>query len=182
MIRFRPLFVLLAAGLASGLAGATSQIPDGITHEGRSQALYAQPIHALLEAQPKLRRKVERYIGPRCSASWSGLRAEWLVEGDRLYLVRLQANPCESEPDEIPLRKLGARRGETRLFADWFSGELRLPQGEELEYVHMGFESVYERDLFLKVENGVVTGQRTVENPRPQPWVEPQPPEPEPRP
>lgn len=167
MTRLRQTLVFLSAGLAASLAGATAQIPDGISYEGRGYALYSQPIHALLRAKPDVQARVERYIGPRCSASWSGLRAEWLIEDGRLFLVRLEANPCDREPDVIPLRKLGARRGETRIFAGWYSGELRLPQGEELEYVHMGFESVYERDLFLTVENGQVVGRRVVENPRP---------------
>lgn len=182
MTRWRTILAALAAGLAAGAAGATAQIPDRITYEGQAQALYAQPIHALLEARPDLRRRVERRIGPRCSASWSGLRAEWLVEHDRLYLVGLEANPCEREPDRIPLRKLGARRGEARLFADWFSGELRLPQGAEREYVHMGFESVYERDLFLTIEQGRVVGRRVVENPPPRPPPEPPVPGPGPAP
>lgn len=182
MARLRRMPAFLAAGLAASLAGATAQIPDGISYEGQGHALYSQPIHALLRARPELQARVERYIGPRCSASWSGLRAEWAVEDDRLYLVRLEANPCDREPDRIPLRKLGARRGETRLFAEWFSGELRLPQGEELEYVHMGFESVYERDLFLTIEKGRLIGRRVVENPRPPPHVEPPAPEPMPEP
>lgn len=182
MARFRRTLAFLAASLAASFAGATAQIPDGISYQGQGYALYSQPIHALLRSEPGVRTRVERYIGPRCSASWSGLRAEWLVEDDRLYLLRLEANPCEREPDVVPLRKLGARRGETRIFAGWFSGELRIPQGRELEYVHMGFQSVFERDLFLTIEEGRVVGRRVVENPPPRPSPEPPVPEPRPQP
>lgn len=43
-----------------------------------------------------------------------------------------------------------------RVFAHWYSGTIRIPQGKELEYVHGGYASVFERDLFLDVERGVV--------------------------
>jgi len=40
--------------------------------------------------------------------------------------------------------------------------------GKELEYVHMGYGSIYERDLFLKFEKGKLIGKRVVDN-RPKP-------------
>lgn len=48
-----------------------------------------------------------------------------------------------------------------KVFAQWYSGTLRIPQGELLKYVHMGYGSTYERDLLLDVQWGVVTA-RTV--------------------
>jgi len=30
------------------------------------------------------------------------------------------------------------------LFADWYSGEIVIPRGKLLNYVHAGFESVYD--------------------------------------
>lgn len=40
------------------------------------------------------------------------------------------------------------------VFAYWFSGELRIPMGKEIHYVHMVYESVFEKDLIIQVENG----------------------------
>jgi hypothetical protein len=51
-----------------------------------------------------------------------------------------------------------------RVFAHWFSGKIRLPQGRQLEYVHMGYGSTYERDLLLTIERGVVTQQTIKQN------------------
>ena len=50
------------------------------------------------------------------------------------------------------------------LFAHWFTGELRCPQGALVKYVHGGFGSVYEKDLFFKVKKGVVVDRRVVIN------------------
>ena len=33
----------------------------------------------------------------------------------------------------------------TPIFAEWVNGIIRIPQGELLEYVHMGFHSIYEK-------------------------------------
>ena len=45
---------------------------------------------------------------------------------------------------------------DSRVFAHWYSGVLSIPQGDLVEYVHMGFASVYDRDLLISVEQGVI--------------------------
>ena len=51
------------------------------------------------------------------------------------------------------------------LFADWFSGELRIPDGELIRrgpgYVSVG---VYERDWVVMVERGVEVGRELIHN------------------
>ena len=51
-----------------------------------------------------------------------------------------------------------------RVFAHWYSGTVRIPQGKQLEYVHMGYASKFERDLFLDIERGVVVSTRVRQN------------------
>jgi hypothetical protein len=51
-----------------------------------------------------------------------------------------------------------------RVFGHWYSGTIRIPQGKLLEYVHMGYGSTYERDLFLEIEKGAVTSTRLRQN------------------
>lgn len=43
-----------------------------------------------------------------------------------------------------------------RVLAEWFSGEIRIPHGEMIEYVHQGYASLYEKELFLKIKKEVV--------------------------
>ena len=40
------------------------------------------------------------------------------------------------------------------VFADWFTGVIRVPMGEMLEYVHMDYFSVFEEDMFLEFSKG----------------------------
>ena len=46
------------------------------------------------------------------------------------------------------------------VFAGWFSGLLLVPLGRHLQYLHLGYESRFERYLLLTVESGVVINRR----------------------
>jgi hypothetical protein len=86
------------------------------------------------------------------TACWRGYIGSWELKGGRLYLVGLQGR-CEMVGGEpIP--------------ADWVSGWIRVPRGELLEYVHMGFESVYEEELQVRFEDGVEVERRVIVNGR----------------
>ena len=73
----------------------------------------------------------------------------------RLCLVWINAAAFRDEP--VLLARLFPGYGD-RVFAHWYSGTLRVPQGRQLKYVHMGYASTYERDLMLVVERGVLRG------------------------
>lgn len=145
-------------------AFATAQFPDQIHVDGEPMALFAQPLQQLEQARPRAWQKLARYRErPQCSAAWFGVLANWTVEGDRLYLTAVWTDPC-GDAKEIPLKKIfGRRLGAQPVFADWVSGELFIPRGRLVEYVHGGFASRYERYLRLRVENGVVVERELVE-------------------
>jgi hypothetical protein len=84
------------------------------------------------------------------TACWRGYRGTWKIEDDRLFLVKLE----------------GRYRldGSEPLVADWFTGVLRVPRGDQLSYVHMGFGTVFEMEIHIKIENGVVAASRTIDN------------------
>lgn len=81
-----------------------------------------------------------------CSACWRGYVGYWEIKGDRLFLRKIIGNV--------------RGRFQPPLFADWYSGTIRVPQGKMLRYSHNEFDSVYERDLFLDIENGIVKNRR----------------------
>lgn len=53
--------------------------------------------------------------------------------------------------------------GQERVFAEWFTGTLRVPQGEMLN-IRMPFASLFEKDLFLEFKSGVLVKSWVVEN------------------
>jgi hypothetical protein len=84
------------------------------------------------------------------TACWRGYQGTWKIKDGRFYLVGLRGRFQLREGDPI--------------LADWFSGVLRVPKGETLQYVHMGFGSVYEQEVHIKVENGLVVASRVIDN------------------
>lgn len=86
------------------------------------------------------------------TACWRGYQGTWEIEDDVLYLVDVRGG--------------WILRGEGRLEADWFSGELRVPRGELLNYIHMGFASTYEEELILTIEEGAVVDRQVIDNRR----------------
>jgi hypothetical protein len=80
---------------------------------------------------------------------------------DRLYLIALRGTLESGE--EACLESVFPGFPE-RVFAHWFSGKLRIPQGKQLKYVHMGYGSTYECDVMLMLKNGVLIGQEVHTN------------------
>jgi hypothetical protein len=84
------------------------------------------------------------------TACWRGYVGTWEMKDGKFYLVKIMGayKMLSSEP----------------IFADWVTAVIRIPDGEMLNYVHMGFGSVYEFETHLKIENGLVVDERRIDN------------------
>lgn len=84
------------------------------------------------------------------TACWRRYQGTWEIKDGRFYLNGV--------------RGIYRLDGNGPLLAEWFTGVLRIPRGRMLRYVHMGFGTVFEEELHIKIESGVVTNTRTVDN------------------
>jgi len=103
---------------------------------------------ACLEALPRNKEGV-----CQSSVHWSGKRIpdnNGFVDSDAASRVTIEQLMASSEANPH--------------LAAWYSGLLRVPMGEMLEYVHGGFLSEYERDLILEVRSGTVGKRWLVDN------------------
>jgi hypothetical protein len=84
------------------------------------------------------------------SNCWRGYVGYWEIANNRLSLQKV----------------VGGIQGRFRppLFAEWFSGVVRVPQGEYLGYSDYEYGGVHETDLFLEIENGIVIRRWTQKN------------------
>ena len=125
------------------------------------------------------RRPIALSEGVGSSADWRGYVATWKIDGDRLLLVKIEQNHWKDAPPADPeARRTWRSEVETRevqiervlpgktlpVFAEWYSGRLKIPQGEMTRYVHMGYGSEYERELLIEIKNGVVVGRAEISN------------------
>jgi hypothetical protein len=147
----------------SAPAFATAQLPERIVIDGVQEKLLAEPLDQALEADPQLAARFYPLL-PKgiCTAVWRGYVATWAVRDDRLYLDGIDVNACASA-NPLPLEQIFGTSGPVP--ATWFSGRLTVAQGKQQLYIHMGFQSRYERYLILTVEKGVVTGRETRDEP-----------------
>lgn len=107
----------------------------------------------------------------RSTACWRCYVGKWEITLDRLYLIGIRAN-YEEDGTEVTLGSLFPGY-DSRVFAHWYSGVLSIPKGDLVEYVHMGYASVYERDLLITVEQGVIVDTQVRVNGEPSSAKEP---------
>jgi hypothetical protein len=159
----------------------TAQAPDLLIFEGREVALLSNPLEALWDkTHPR-----PRFI-PTSTGLLRGYVATWAVENGTLLLLKVEGLVCvdaHGEPvfgcQDFMQESIGLNRYSTTsrpvslqllfpgaigpILAKWFSGELRIPEGECVRYVHMGYGSVYARELLLQIDRGIVVVSRHIE-------------------
>ena len=155
----------------------TAQIPEGLVYWGGQGFIQSNPLERYFEQNPPRPPFV-----PEHTANWLGYGASWAIEDGRLYLLEMEGSICTREPDGSARHSSWCsvgHQGECELRAVthsdlfdtsgpvpaiWFSGELRVPLGDQVQYVHLGYATRYERYLLISVESGTVSGSRELTN------------------
>ena len=127
----------------------TAQIGEKLSYEGQEVSICNEPLGDYFAFAG-----IDPGFEFTCTALWRGYVGTWEIRNGRLYPIGLtgmlktgsEANVATFFPDHPD-----------RVFAHWYSGTLRIPQGKMLEYVHMGYGSTYEEDLMVVIYKGVVT-------------------------
>jgi hypothetical protein len=131
----------------------TAQIHELLVLDGEWTSMTTEPPlpqrHPRVAVAPEeLQKAASRIVFS--TACWRRYRGTWEIRDGRLSLIALEGRY------EL--------KGDGPLPADWFSGLLNVPRGKMLEYVHMGYLSVFEEELHITVERGVVTDRRVIDN------------------
>lgn len=126
----------------------TAQIGEYLRYQGQGHTIATEPLQSYFNMGGQ-----HPGFMDTSTALWRGYVGCWEIVGGRLYLVKITAElnsggraTLESVFPGFP----------DRVFAHWFSGQLRIPRGKRLHDVHMGYSSVYEYDEFLEFEHGVL--------------------------
>jgi len=95
---------------------------------------------------------------------WKGYAGTWEIKNGKLFLISFfgQLDIPDDYSDIVDISFLFPKQRE--VFAYWVTGELRIPQGSIIKESKKGWSSIYESDLLIKIDNGIVIGQRTVDN------------------
>lgn len=138
----------------------TAQIAEKLIYGDKEIPLFSNPL-SLYVKQTGL-----SFESPH-TACWRGYVGTWeIIETlgvERLYLVGLTA--YHSFEEAVGLSDVFP--GCDKVFAHWFTGELRCPQSELLNYVHGGYASTYEYDLLMEFKQGVLINKHARHNENP---------------
>jgi len=131
----------------------TAQFHENLIYEGQVTSMAFCP--PLPENDPRIKELKDDEIKENhpnlfSTACWRRYIGTWEIKDGNFYLVEI----------------IGRYRitGKSPIFADWFSGVIRIPRGDMLHYVHMGFGSVFEEELHIKIEKGIVTKSEEIDN------------------
>lgn len=138
----------------------TAQFRETLKYNGVNYYLATEPLEPYLE-----KHNIKFYAW--CTACWRGYTCKWVIEDDMLYLTNLYGFISTDDNDDLKDMIVSLDYlfpGQDKVLADWFSGVLRLPHGEIIRYIHQGYDSVYEKELFLEIVNGKCMGGREINN------------------
>jgi len=137
----------------------TAQSMEKLIFNGETLDIASEPLAPYLES---LEEKPNLFSSS--SACWRGYIGTWELVEDKLYLVDFEgssANLSNNTYWEIGMDFLFPNH--KKVFADWFSGEIDIPQGKPYYYT-AGIPPTYEENIFLKFEKGYIVSKRTVDN------------------
>jgi hypothetical protein len=133
----------------------TAQEREKLFYKGIEFSLATEP---LAQYFTKINNKPDFVISG--TANWRGYVGTWEISNNKLYLTELKWNKAYRE-------KVGIEYifpGQNKVFADWFTGEIKIPHGKMLKYIHMGYASIFEKELYLNFINGNLIEERLIEN------------------
>jgi len=134
----------------------TAQVTEVLHYKGERLSMRTEPLSdyfAQMGHEPEFQRS--------SSACWRCYVGKWEILLDRLYLVSVSASYADGTAVTLDSLFPGF---EDRVFAHWYTGVINIPRGKMTEYVHLGYASRYERDLFLAIENGIVVDTQLRDN------------------
>lgn len=140
---------------------ATAQVAERIIIDGQTNMMFSLPLTSYLESEGI---SISKYTNPprqtqMTSSCLRGYIATWQIESGYLWLLSIQGFPSGIM---APMDELFSSTPPIK--AKWYSGKLRIPKGDIIQYIHRGFDSIYEKELIIEIEDGKVIDQRYQNN------------------
>ena len=132
----------------------TIQAGDILSYNGEKTTIATEPLKPYLETRSDV-----SFIF-KSTALVRGYIGTWKIKNKKLYLVTLVGFIENNE--KVDLKYLFPNK--TEVFADWFSGDIRIPEGDLLQNINIGFASVFARDRVLNFNKGQLISETVKDN------------------
>ena len=127
----------------------TVQVRERILYKGEEFGMATEPLNQYLETRNDI-----RLVFPS-SACWRGYYGSWEIIDNKLFLIDLNAYIKGYE--EVGLNYIFPNQ--EKVFANWFSGQIRIEDGELLK----GYDLKYEKNILLEFEDGVLVSEKEID-------------------
>ncbi len=133
----------------------TAQASEKLIYESKKYFISTEPLYQFLELL-----RYRQPFHPPSTSCWRGYYGTWEVKEGKLFLTGL-VGYIENNV-EVGIGHLFPKQKE--VFAEWFTGEIRIQLGGILKYGYNGNASIHEVDFYIEFKNGNEIGTRTVDN------------------
>ena len=135
----------------------TIQAGDILSYNGEKTTIATEPL------KPYLKTRSDVSFIYKSTALVRGYIGTWKIRNKKLYLISLLGFVDNNE--KVDLNYLFPNK--TEVFADWFSGNIRIPEGKLLEKINLGYESVFEKDRIVNIKEGILISETVKDNTKP---------------
>ena len=132
----------------------TTQAGDILSYNSEKTTIATEPLKPYLETRTDI-----SFIF-KSTALVRGYIGIWKIKNKKLYLDSLLG--FIENNVKVDVNYLFPNKKE--VFADWFSGQIRIPEGNLLKKIRTGYASVFERDRILKFNKGILISDDVIYN------------------
>lgn len=140
-----------------------AQRPDIIIKNGEKFDLYSNPLEEFW-----IKHKLNR--PDFCAEAYCkrGYVATWELCDDQFFLVNIEGyfNKYTRFGKKIvrySLYTLFPENGTKPIYANWFTGKLRIPHGHMIQFSPNGYDSRFEREVIISVDHGRVAKEAVLD-------------------
>jgi len=132
-----------------------AQLPDILILDGTKMDLYSNPLESYWDLYPK-----KKPVFQSTESCKRGYIATWQLHNRLLILREITGNIQTSNfifwKKVIPYswKMLFPKVQGNGVVASWFTGKIRIPQGNKLFYVHHAYDSRFEREIIITIDKG----------------------------
>jgi len=132
-----------------------AQLPDILILDGTKVDLYSNPLESFWDLYPK-----KRPVFQSTESCKRGYIATWELHDHLLILRNIEGDIKKSNfifwKKIIPYswKVLFPNVQSNGVVASWFTGKIRVPQGNKLFYVHHAYDSRFEREIIITIDKG----------------------------
>jgi hypothetical protein len=137
----------------------TIQFSERLLLRGQEMTMRSFPLRAYLDIVKPLVNCVSTH-----TACWRGYVGEWELCDDQLYLQDLKANVMVYGVTRPARLTDFFPEAKGKVFAHWFSGELRIPNGRQIYSNASRYNPQFEEEIVLTVKAGVLLEEQRIRN------------------